>query len=79
MAAESGNGPVSGISCDRSNNDTPISTIWKNNRIEHITSKHITYTLLDAVTAIREDILHIATHVINTDSVRSGAAMVMFH
>jgi len=42
------------------NNDTPISAIWKYDRIEHIMSKQITNALRDAVSAIGEDALHIA-------------------
>jgi hypothetical protein len=60
------------------NNDTPISAIWKYNHIEHITSKQISNALRDAVLAIGEDALHIATNEIGTHSIRSGAAMAMF-
>ena len=60
------------------NNDTPISAIWKYDRIEHITSKQISNALRDAVSAIGEDVLHIAKHEIGTHSIRSGAAMAMF-
>ena len=60
------------------NDDTPISAIWKYDRIEHITSKQILNALRDAVSAIVEDALHIATNEIGTHSIRSGAAMAMF-
>ncbi len=60
------------------NNDTPISATWKYDRIEHIMSKQITNALRDAVSAIGEDALHIATNEIGTHSIRSGAAMAMF-
>jgi len=60
------------------NNDTPISATWKHDRIEHIMSKQISNALRDAVSAIGEDALHIATHEIGTHSIRSGAAMAMF-
>ncbi len=60
------------------NNDTPISTFWKYDRIEHINSKQISNALQDAVSAIGEDVLHIAEHEIGTHSIRSGAAMAMF-
>jgi hypothetical protein len=60
------------------NNDTSISAIWKYNRIDHITTKQILDPLQDAVLAIQEDSLHIATHEIGTHSIRSEAAMVMF-
>jgi hypothetical protein len=57
------------------NNDTPISAIWKYDRIKHIMSKQITNTLRDAVSAIGEDI---AKNEIGTHSIFSGAAMAMF-
>ena len=60
------------------NDNIPISAIWKYDRINHITSKQITNTLWDAVSAIREDSLHIATHEIGTHSICLGAAMAMF-
>ena len=60
------------------NNDTPISAIWKYDRIKHIMSKQITNALQDAVSAIGEDALHIAKNKIGTHSIRSGAAMAMF-
>jgi len=60
------------------NDDTPISAIWKYARIEHITSNHISNALQDAVSAIREDALHIATNEVSTHFIRSGSAMAMF-
>jgi hypothetical protein len=60
------------------NNDTPISAIWRYDSINQITSKQITNTLRDAISAIGEDSLHIAIHEIGTHSIRSGAAMAMF-
>ncbi len=60
------------------NNDTPISAIWKYDRVEHITSKQISNALQDAVLAIGEDAFHIARNEIGTHSIRSGAAMAMF-
>jgi hypothetical protein len=60
------------------NDDTPISAIWKYDRIEHIMSNQITNALKDAVLAIGEDALHIAKNEIGTHSIRSGAAMPMF-
>ena len=61
-----------------SNDDTPISTIWRRDRLEHITSKQIADALKDAVTSIGEDKLHIDRNTIGTHSIRSGAAMAMF-
>jgi hypothetical protein len=60
------------------NNGTPISPFWKYNCIEHINSKQISNMLRDAVSAIGEDVLHIAKHKIGTHSIRSGASMAMF-
>jgi len=60
------------------NNDTPISAIWKYDRIKHIMSKQITNALQDAVSAFGEDALHIAKNEVGTHSIRSGAAMAMF-
>ena len=60
------------------NDDTPISAIWKYDCIKHITSKHISNALRDAVSAIGEDALHIATNEVGTHSIRSGSAMAMF-
>jgi hypothetical protein len=44
------------------NDDTPVSAIWRYDRIDHITSKQISNALKDAVSAIGEDSLHIAAH-----------------
>jgi hypothetical protein len=55
-----------------------ISTIWQYNCIKHITSRQIKNALQDAVLAIGEDTLHIATDGIGTHSIRLGMAMVMF-
>ncbi len=60
------------------NDDTPISAFWRYDSINHITSKQITNTLRDAVSAIGEDSLHIAANKIGTHSIRLGAAMAMF-
>ena len=59
------------------NHDTPISTIWRYNRIEHITSTQIRNALQDAIKAIKENILHISVDEIETHSICSEAAMVM--
>ncbi len=60
------------------NNDTPISTFWCFNRIDHITSKQVIATMKDAIQAIGEDVLHIKKSEIGTHSIRLGAAMAMF-
>ena len=60
------------------NHNTPISAIWRYNRIKHITSIQIRNALRDAVKAIGEGILHILVDEIGTHSIHSGAAIVMF-
>ena len=60
------------------NNNTPISAIWKYERINHITSKQISNVLQDAILAIGEDTPHIAKKEIGTHSIRLGAAMAMY-
>ena len=60
------------------NHDTPISAIWKYDRINHITSTQINNVLWDAVLAIGKDVLHIATNEISTHSIRLGAAIAIF-
>ena len=35
--------------------DTPMSEVWKNHKIEHVTSAEIVAALRDAVRAIGED------------------------
>ena len=60
------------------NHNTPISAIWRYNRIKHITSTQIRNALWDAIKAIGEDILHISVKEIGTHSIHSGAAMAMF-
>jgi hypothetical protein len=61
------------------NNKTPISAIWKYDRIKHIYSKQIANILQDAVLAIGEEVPFIATHKIGTHSMHLGAAMAMLH
>ena len=38
-----------------STGDTPMSEVWKNHKIEHVTSAEMVTALRDAVCAIRED------------------------
>jgi hypothetical protein len=65
-------------SCPGAKDNTPISTSWRNDRIDHITSKQITNALQDAILAIGEDSLHIAANKIGTHSIRLGTAMATF-
>jgi hypothetical protein len=58
--------------------DTPVSAVWRNDRIEHISSKEIVNSLRAAVIAIGEEKLGIMADEIGTHSIRSGAAMAMF-
>ncbi len=61
-----------------SDNNTPISTFWRFNSIDHVTSAQVIAAMRDAITAIGEDVLHIKKSEIGTHSIRSGAAMAMF-
>ena len=58
--------------------DTPVSAVWKNGKMEHITSKEMTLALRAAVLSIGEDILGIKAEEVGTHSIRSGAAMSMY-
>ena len=58
--------------------DTPISAVWRNERIEHVTSVEMVAALRDAVVAIGEDVLGFKKEQVGTHSIRSGAAMAMY-
>jgi hypothetical protein len=58
--------------------DTPVSAIWRNGKIEHITSKEMSAALSAAVASIGEETLGIKKHEVGTHSIRSGAAMAMY-
>ena len=58
--------------------DTPVSAVWRNNKIEHITSAEMVAALRDAVVAIGEDLLGFKKEQVGTHSIRSGAAMAMY-
>ena len=58
--------------------ETPVSAIWRNDRIEHITSAEMVKALRAAVTSIGEEVLGIKAEDIGTHSIRSGAAMAMY-
>ena len=58
--------------------DTPISAVWRNNKIEHITSKEMTTALRNAVEAFGQEKLGLRKEEIGTHSIRSGAAMAMY-
>ena len=58
--------------------DTPISAVWRNDRIKHVTSGEMIEALRAAVIAIGKDSLGIKAGEVETHSIRSGAAMVMY-
>lgn len=58
--------------------DTPVSAVWRNGRIEHITSHAFVVALDAAVGAVGYDKLGIKKGEIGTHSLRSGAAMAMY-
>ena len=60
------------------NLDTPVSAVWRNDKIEHITSKEVVVALRMAAKAVGKDKLGFEPEELGTHSVRSGAAMQMF-
>lgn len=60
------------------NDDTPVSAVWNNDKIEHITSKQVIASLRMASKAIGEERLDFKISDIGTHSIRSSAAMQMF-
>ena len=58
--------------------DTPVSAVWRNSRIEHISSKEMVQALQAAVESVGEDKLGIKKEDVGTHSIRSGAAMAMY-
>ena len=61
-----------------SSDDTPMSAVWRNDRIEHVTLSEMAEALRAAVGAIGEELLGILMEEVGTHSVRSGAAMAMY-
>ena len=61
-----------------STDDTPVLAVWKNHKIEHVTSAEMVAALMDAVCAIGEDKLGFKEKKVGTHSQRSGAAMSMY-
>ena len=61
-----------------SNDDTPVSAVWENDKIVHITSKQVISSLRMAAKAVGEEKLGFKIDDIGTHSIRSGAAMQMF-
>ena len=58
--------------------DTPVSAVWRYDRIEHLTSQVLIDALRDAVVAVGEDSLGFKACEVGTHSIRSGAAMQMY-
>jgi hypothetical protein len=58
--------------------NTPVSAVWRNGRIEHITSKEMVDALRAAVVAVGEDRLGFKAEDIGTHSIRAGGAMAMY-
>ena len=58
--------------------ETPVSAIWRHDRIEHITSAEMTNALRAAVISIGEEVLGFKAEEVGTHSIRSGAAMAMY-
>ena len=58
--------------------DTPVSAVWRENKIEHITSAEMVAALRDVVIAIGEDVLVFKKEQVGNHSIRSGAAMAMY-
>ena len=61
-----------------SNDDTPISAVWRDGGIDHITSDEMTTALRGAVLAFGEDRLGFKADDVGCYSLRSGGAMAMF-
>ena len=60
------------------NGDTPVSAVWRNGRIEQVTSEDMVNALRAVVAAIGEEKLGISKEDVGTHSIRSGAAMAIY-
>ena len=58
--------------------ETPVSAVWRDDKIDHISSKELIARLRASVIAIGEDRLGFKADDIGTHSIRSGGAMQMF-
>jgi hypothetical protein len=58
--------------------DTPVSAVWRHDRIEHVTSGEMVSALRAAVVSIGEEKLGFKSEEVGTYSIRSGAAMAMY-
>ena len=66
------------LSYPGANLDTPVLAVWRNDKIEHISSVEMVQALRAAVVAVGEDKLGFDKEDIGTHSIRSDAAMAMF-
>ena len=60
------------------NDNSPVSTVLKNGKLEHITSDQMINALEDAIEAVGREKINIEKGEIGTHSIRSGAAMAMY-
>ena len=60
------------------NEDTPVSTVMINGRIDHITSKMMVNALENGVVSVGREKVNIFEGELGTHSIRSGAAMAMY-
>ena len=60
------------------NVDTPVSAVWRNNRIKQVTSKDMVNALRAAVACIGEEKLGISQEDIGMHSIRSGVAIAIY-
>jgi hypothetical protein len=58
--------------------NTPVSAVWRYNRIDHLTSQILIDALRDAVVTVGEDSLGFKASEVGTHSIRSGTAMQMY-
>ena len=58
--------------------DTPVSTVWRNDRMEEIKSIGMVTALRAAVMTIVEDKLGFLAHEVGTHTIRSGTVMAMY-
>jgi hypothetical protein len=58
--------------------DTPVSAVWRNGRIDHVTSAELINAIDSAAAAIGYEALGLELGDLGTHSLRSGAAMAMY-
>jgi hypothetical protein len=60
------------------NINTPVSAVWRYDKLDNLTSQTLINALRDAVIAVGEDSLGFKASEVGTHSIRSGAAMQMY-